>query len=46
LALFSSQKEQTVQKLRGMFSFVIWDKIELKLFGASDHFGIEVNPKS
>ncbi|MDV7767546.1 MULTISPECIES: asparagine synthase (glutamine-hydrolyzing) [unclassified Peribacillus] len=41
LALYSSQKEQTVQKLRGMFAFVIWDKVEQKLFGARDHFGIK-----
>ncbi|MCK1992367.1 asparagine synthase (glutamine-hydrolyzing) [Peribacillus muralis] len=41
LALYSSEEEQTVQKLRGMFAFVIWDKIEKKLFGARDHFGIK-----
>lgn len=28
-------------KLRGMFSFIIWDKIEKKLFGARDYFGIK-----
>lgn len=27
--------------LRGMFSFVIWDKNEKKLFGCRDHFGIK-----
>lgn len=27
IALYSDIKEQTVKKLRGMFSFVIWDKI-------------------
>ncbi|AOH54421.1 asparagine synthase (glutamine-hydrolyzing) [Peribacillus muralis] len=41
LALYCSQKEHAVQKLRGMFAFVIWDKIEEKLFGARDHFGIK-----
>ncbi|MGE6378175.1 asparagine synthase (glutamine-hydrolyzing) [Peribacillus muralis] len=41
LALYSSKKEHAVQKLRGMFAFVIWDKIEEKLFGARDHFGIK-----
>lgn len=41
LALYSSHKEQTVQKLRGMFAFVIWDKVEQKLFGARDRFGIK-----
>lgn len=28
-------------KLRGMFVFVIWDKVEKKLFGARDIFGIK-----
>ena len=41
LALFSSSKEQSVRKLRGMFAFVIWDKVEQRLFGARDHFGIK-----
>lgn len=41
LALYSHFKEQAVQKLRGMFAFVIWDKVEQKLFGARDHFGIK-----
>ncbi len=30
-----------LQKLRGMFAFVIWDKKEKKLFGARDIFGIK-----
>ena len=30
-----------LQKLRGMFSFVIWDTKAKKLFGARDHFGIK-----
>ena len=30
-----------LQKLRGMFSFVIWNKIEKTLFGARDFFGIK-----
>ena len=30
-----------LQQLRGMFSFVIWDKREKKLFGARDFFGIK-----
>lgn len=29
------------KKLRGMFSFVIWDKKKQTLFGARDHFGIK-----
>lgn len=30
-----------LNKLRGMFAFVIWDKKEKKLFGARDIFGIK-----
>ncbi|MCT6922902.1 asparagine synthase (glutamine-hydrolyzing) [Metasolibacillus sp.] len=30
-----------VQKLRGMFAFVIWDRNNQKLFAARDHFGIK-----
>lgn len=30
-----------LKKLRGMFSFVIWDSRTGKLFGARDHFGIK-----
>lgn len=41
IALYSVIKEQVVGKLRGMFAFVIWDKVEQKLFGARDHFGIK-----
>ncbi|WP_101772812.1 asparagine synthase (glutamine-hydrolyzing) [Peptostreptococcus faecalis] len=33
--------EELVNKLRGMFAFCIWDKIEKKAFGARDHFGIK-----
>lgn len=32
---------QVVERLRGMFSFVIWDKAEQTLFGARDPFGIK-----
>lgn len=32
---------EILNKLRGMFSFVIWDKTEKKLFGARDFFGIK-----
>ena len=32
---------ELLQKLRGMFAFVIWDKTEQKLFGARDIFGIK-----
>ncbi|WP_409270984.1 asparagine synthase (glutamine-hydrolyzing) [Neobacillus sp. SCS-31] len=41
IALYSHLKEKAVQKLRGMFAFVIWDKQEKTLFGARDHFGIK-----
>ncbi len=30
-----------LDKLRGMYAFVIWDKIEKRLFGARDIFGIK-----
>lgn len=32
---------ELLQKLRGMFAFVIWDKKEKNLFGARDFFGIK-----
>ncbi|MBS4191714.1 asparagine synthase (glutamine-hydrolyzing) [Bacillus sp. FJAT-49705] len=41
IALYSLVKEKTVEKLRGMFAFVIWDKQEKILFGARDPFGIK-----
>ncbi len=33
--------KEILQKLRGMFAFVIWDKTEKRLFGARDIFGIK-----
>ncbi|MEH7437619.1 asparagine synthase (glutamine-hydrolyzing) [Neobacillus drentensis] len=41
IALYSHLKEEAVEKLRGMFAFVIWDKQEQRLFGARDPFGIK-----
>jgi len=41
IALYSHLKEKAVEKLRGMFSFVIWDKQEQSLYGARDPFGIK-----
>lgn len=41
IALYSHLKEKAVEKLRGMFSFVIWDKQEHTLYGARDPFGIK-----
>ncbi|MEK0399300.1 asparagine synthase (glutamine-hydrolyzing) [Tetragenococcus halophilus] len=32
---------QIVKKLRGMFTFAIWDREKQELFGARDHFGIK-----
>ena len=33
--------KEILQKLRGMFAFVIWDKEKKELFGARDIFGIK-----
>lgn len=33
--------EELLNKLRGMFAFVIWDKVKKELFGARDFFGIK-----
>lgn len=33
--------EKIVKKLRGMFAFVIFDKVNNKFYGARDHFGIK-----
>lgn len=41
LTSYIEYKEQCVNKLRGMFSFIIYDEIEKKIFGARDHFGIK-----
>ena len=41
LALYAKKKEEAVKDLRGMFSFVIWDKETKKVFGARDYFGIK-----
>lgn len=41
LALFSELREKAVERLRGMFAFVIWDKEKQELFGARDPFGIK-----
>lgn len=41
IALFSKMKEKAVEKLRGMFAFMIWDKEKQELFGARDPFGIK-----
>ncbi|MBS4202500.1 asparagine synthase (glutamine-hydrolyzing) [Lederbergia citrea] len=41
IALYSQLKEKAVEKLRGMFAFLIWDKESQELFGARDQFGIK-----
>lgn len=41
IALYSHVKEKAVERLRGMFAFVIWDKKEQTLYGARDPFGIK-----
>lgn len=41
IALYSRIGERAVERLRGMFAFVIWDKQEQTLFGARDPFGIK-----
>ncbi|GAA2523290.1 asparagine synthase (glutamine-hydrolyzing) [Pilimelia columellifera] len=33
--------EEVVNRLRGMFAFVIWDREQRRAFGARDHFGIK-----
>ncbi|BBW96988.1 asparagine synthase (glutamine-hydrolyzing) [Geobacillus sp. FSL W8-0032] len=41
VALYSMEQEKAVEKLRGMFAFVIWDKQEKTVFAARDPFGIK-----
>lgn len=41
LALYCSKKEKMLSLIRGMFSFLIWDRVEQQLFGARDPFGIK-----
>ncbi|MCM8831845.1 MAG: asparagine synthase (glutamine-hydrolyzing) [Candidatus Omnitrophica bacterium] len=41
LALYYKYKERCLEKLRGMFSFAIWDDKNKRLFCARDRFGIK-----
>lgn len=41
IALYSHVKEKAIERLRGMFAFVIWDKEEQTLYGGRDPFGIK-----
>lgn len=38
---YEEYNEEILNKLRGMFSFVIYDKKTNEIFGARDHFGIK-----
>lgn len=39
LAMYETFGEECLQHLRGMFAFIIWDRVEKKLFAARDRFG-------
>ncbi len=41
LALFAAEGEAMLAKLRGMFAFVIWDRITQRAFAARDPYGIK-----
>ena len=41
LRLYLNEGPDSVQKLNGMFAFVIWDKLERTLFAARDRLGIK-----
>lgn len=41
LNTYTVYKEKTAERLRGMFAFVIYDKVEHTLYGARDYFGIK-----
>lgn len=41
VALFDKMKERMLQKIRGMYAFLIWDRKEQTLFGARDPFGMK-----
>ena len=38
---YEEYKEKLFTRLRGMFAFVIYDKVKQELIGARDHFGIK-----
>lgn len=39
LALYETFGEACLEYLRGMFAFILWDRVEKKLFAARDRFG-------
>lgn len=41
LALYVDRQEGLLKDLRGVFSFLIWDKEKSQLFGARDPFGVK-----
>jgi asparagine synthase (glutamine-hydrolysing) len=41
LALFAAHGEAMLAKLRGMFAFVIWDRLTRRAFAARDPYGIK-----
>jgi asparagine synthase (glutamine-hydrolysing) len=41
LALFSAQGETMLQRLHGMFAFVIWDRVARRGYAARDPYGIK-----
>ena len=41
LAMFASEGEGMLAKLRGMFAFVIWDRVAKRAFAARDPYGIK-----
>lgn len=41
LYLYESEGKKCLNRLNGMFAFVIWDNINRTLFAARDHFGIK-----
>ncbi|GAV19889.1 asparagine synthase (glutamine-hydrolysing) [Mariprofundus micogutta] len=41
LALFAAEGEAMLERLHGMFSFVIWDRTTRKVFAARDPYGIK-----
>ncbi|MGA8112355.1 MAG: asparagine synthase (glutamine-hydrolyzing) [Actinocatenispora sp.] len=41
LAAYHHWGVESLRRLRGMFAFVIWDKVERRAFGARDPFGIK-----
>lgn len=41
LELFALESENMLPKLKGMFAFVIWDRVKKKAFAARDPYGIK-----